>query len=47
MNEKLLKEMIVDSHNKLTNLIGSSTLCSAFIDNKLNMLYTAYIGDSL
>lgn len=39
--------MIVNSDNRTKNIIGSSTLCSAYIDNKLNMLYTAYIGDSL
>lgn len=43
----LLKELIVDSDNRNKNIIGSSTLCSAYIDNNLNMLYTAYIGDSL
>lgn len=47
MNETVLKQLIVESDNKNKNIIGSSTLCSAFIDNKLNMLYTAYIGDSL
>jgi serine/threonine protein phosphatase PrpC len=47
MDEMLLKELIVDSDKKNKKIIGSSTLCSAYIDNKLNMLYTAYIGDSL
>lgn len=42
-----LKELIVNSDNRTKNIVGSSTLCSAYIDNKLNMLYTAYIGDSL
>jgi serine/threonine protein phosphatase PrpC len=37
----------MDSDNRNKNIIGSSTLCSAYIDNKLNMLYSAYIGDSL
>ncbi len=47
MDEMLLKELIVDSDKRNKNIMGSSTLCSAYIDNKLNMLYTAYIGDSL
>ena len=47
MDESLLRELIVDSDNRNKNIIGSSTLCSAYIDNDLNMLYTAYIGDSL
>ena len=47
MDEILLRQLIVNSDNKNKNIIGSSTLCSAFIDNNLNMLYTAYIGDSL
>lgn len=47
MDEILLRQLIVTSDNKNKNIIGSSTLCSAFIDNDLNMLYTAYIGDSL
>jgi len=37
----------VDSDNRNKNIVGSSTLVSAYIDNKINMLYTAYIGDSL
>jgi hypothetical protein len=47
MNEILLRQLIVDSDNRNKNIIGSSTLCSAYIDNDFNMLYTAYIGDSL
>jgi serine/threonine protein phosphatase PrpC len=47
MDEILLRELITESDNRNKNIVGSSTLCSAYIDNDLNMLYTAYIGDSL
>ncbi len=43
----MLKQLIVESDKRNKSIMGSSTLCSAFIDNNLNMLYTAYIGDSL
>lgn len=48
-NEFLLKKLIKNSHKKIVNLDekGSSTLCSAYIDNESHMLYTGYIGDSL
>lgn len=47
MDETLLRQLIVDSDNRNKNIIGSSTLCTAYIDNNLNTLYSAYIGDSL
>lgn len=47
MNEEKLKQIIINSDNRNKNIIGSSTLCTAFIDDEHNMLYTAYIGDSV
>jgi hypothetical protein len=47
MDEILLRQLIVDSDNRNKDIIGSSTICSAYIDNDFNMIYTAYIGDSL
>ena len=47
MSEFILKEIIVNADHKVRNITGSSTLCSAYVDNKLNSLYTGYIGDSL
>ena len=47
MDQFKLRKLIEDSDNRNKNIIGSSTLCTAYIDNDLNMLYTANIGDSL